>query len=629
MALVDWARARILDGHWISPADSWYGHRMPGWEKGWVRAVHPLAWSLVEDVDVSPTSGEEGDGVEDEGEERGQHPTPQTLRQPVPPTFGLCEAAFAAHTRSLKEVLVPPMRNLVRKLVIECQTPGMLASDSSSYSSTNTKRDRGRTEDPAIRAAKMGIEEVLEVLRNEEGVWLEGFDWVGQWRDQQQQQQRQRAPDASGDRGKEEESDDTGSSAGSVASGRSTGTSPVLSTSTLQTTPSPSPIVSDDDVKSSPPSPAVEIILVEDDQDAQQQEREKERAVPLIEVAPVLNPPKPLHTVPYIPITTRWMPTYTVEVVRSAWREACAPLYRCRCSICLRAAAKAHAAAHPQLAQSAQQQQQHWSVAPPPSPPVPSQPREKQQKSPIGDGEDEMENVTDDELDDADDDVDLGVEEYEDPAAEVEGYDSDVVEVGSGSDEELDLREEGAMQEGGRIILLSPAPQQRARKRSSDELELEDVPSTATSPPSSASASARSGTPPKRARVDAGERHRHQRQDLPGGEGRLRKRSSEEVEEGPEGERELEESREAKKCRVLGVEVDEELERMPTTQRTATGIKTGVSYQSFVIIRILILKDIPSHTTTPTSHRTFTLIKELARSNRVNGINGQTEAREM
>ncbi|KAG6815432.1 hypothetical protein H0H87_001957, partial [Tephrocybe sp. NHM501043] len=271
MALVDWARARILDGHWISPADSWYGHRMPGWEKGWVRAVHPLAWSLVEDVDVSPTSGEEGDGVEDEGEERGQHPTPQTLRQPVPPTFGLCEAAFAAHTRSLKGVLVPPMRNLVRKLVIECQTPGMLASDSSSYLSTNTKRDRGRTEDPAIRAAKMGIEEVLEVLRNEEGVWLEGFDWVGQWRDQQQ---RQRAPDASGDRGWEEESDDTGSSAGSVASGRSTGTSPVLSTSTLQTTPSPSPIVSDDDVKSSPPSPAVEIILVEDDQDAQQQERE-------------------------------------------------------------------------------------------------------------------------------------------------------------------------------------------------------------------------------------------------------------------------------------------------------------------------------------------------------------------
>ncbi|KAG6827626.1 hypothetical protein H0H87_004307, partial [Tephrocybe sp. NHM501043] len=63
---------------------------------------------------------------------------------------------------------------------------------------------------------------------------------------------------------------------------------------------------------------------------------------------------------------------------------------------------------------ASQQQQQHWSVAPPLLSPVPSQPREKQQKRPIGDGEDEMENETDDELDDAGNDVDLGVEEYED-----------------------------------------------------------------------------------------------------------------------------------------------------------------------------------------------------------------------
>ncbi|KAG6842651.1 hypothetical protein H0H87_011357, partial [Tephrocybe sp. NHM501043] len=101
----------------------------------------------------------------------------------------------------------------------------------------------------------------------------------------------------------------------------------------------------------------------------------------------------------------------------------------------------------------------------------------KQQKSPIGDRGDEMENVTNDELNDADDDVDLEVEKYEDPAVEVDRYNLDVVEVGSGSDEELDVQEEGAMEEEGRIILLLPAPQQRVRKKSSNELKLEDVPS--------------------------------------------------------------------------------------------------------------------------------------------------------
>ncbi|KAG6851151.1 hypothetical protein H0H87_001445, partial [Tephrocybe sp. NHM501043] len=217
------------------------------------------------------------------------------------------------------------------------------------------------------------------------------------------------------------------------------------------------------------------------------------------------------------------------------------------------------------LAQSVQQQQQHWSIAPLPSLPVPSQLWGKQQKSPVGDRRDEMENMTNDKLNDADNDVDLEVEKYEDPAVEVDRYNLDVVEVGSGSDEELNVQEEG-----GRIILLWLAPQQRVRKKNSNELKLEDVPSMMTSLPSSTSASARSGTSPKRAHIDTDEHHWHQHQELLGREGMLRKWSSKEVEEGLEGERELEGSWEVKKCRVLEVEVDEELEKM------VIGIKMGM-----------------------------------------------------
>ncbi|KAG6847202.1 hypothetical protein H0H93_009561, partial [Arthromyces matolae] len=158
MALGDWARARILDGHWISPADTWYQHIVNGY-KDWVPAVHPCPWTC------EPMSPVEDDGEDDEDAEvtigedgEKQHPLPATLRSTIPPTFALCEQAFSAHQRQLKEILVPPMKNLVRKIVIECQTPGMTSGPW-----------RGG-EDPAIRAAKMSMEDVLRELRNEEGI---------------------------------------------------------------------------------------------------------------------------------------------------------------------------------------------------------------------------------------------------------------------------------------------------------------------------------------------------------------------------------------------------------------------------------------------------------------------------
>ena len=39
LALADWARTRVLDGHWFSPADYWYNNALPGKPMA-VRAVH-------------------------------------------------------------------------------------------------------------------------------------------------------------------------------------------------------------------------------------------------------------------------------------------------------------------------------------------------------------------------------------------------------------------------------------------------------------------------------------------------------------------------------------------------------------------------------------------------------------
>ncbi|KAG6849058.1 hypothetical protein H0H93_011641 [Arthromyces matolae] len=155
----------------VSPADT----------LDWVPAVHPCP-STCEPMSPVEDDGEDDDDAEvtigEDGEK--QHPLPATLRSTIPPTFALCEQAFSAHQRQLKEILVPPMKNLVRKIVIECQTPGMTSGPW-----------RGG-EDPAIRAAKMSMEDVLRELRNEEGIWLNGFDWVQRCQNERERQRQQR-----------------------------------------------------------------------------------------------------------------------------------------------------------------------------------------------------------------------------------------------------------------------------------------------------------------------------------------------------------------------------------------------------------------------------------------------------
>jgi len=74
--------------------------------------------------------------------EEEQHPTRTTIAAEAPPTYALCEQAYVAHMKSMREILGPPMRNLVRKLVMECSVP----------------TERG-FEDPAHRTRKMSLDE--------------------------------------------------------------------------------------------------------------------------------------------------------------------------------------------------------------------------------------------------------------------------------------------------------------------------------------------------------------------------------------------------------------------------------------------------------------------------------------
>jgi hypothetical protein len=57
----------------------------------------------------------------------------------------------------MRVVLLPALRNVVRRIVMECAA------------------SEGRREDPAVRAVRMSMEEVLRVVREEEGAWFDSL----------------------------------------------------------------------------------------------------------------------------------------------------------------------------------------------------------------------------------------------------------------------------------------------------------------------------------------------------------------------------------------------------------------------------------------------------------------------
>ncbi|OJA15099.1 hypothetical protein AZE42_05578 [Rhizopogon vesiculosus] len=467
LAIADWARTRILDGHWCSPADQWYGYaqpigggvRDPGDETDYesetddddldengqprrrvrVPATHPCPWTLSR-----PSSPSSISSPTDES-----HPRLSTVRSQAPPSFALCEQAFRAFSKQLRQILLPAMNNIVRRLVIE-----------------SASGIGGAWGDPAVRATKMNHEEVLAELRTP-GVWFDGVDWA-----------------AGGlDLGRKREEDSSSSASASTRSDGSHTTSPVLSTTTLHTTPSPPPSHSD-----------------EKEQEAATSRPKPPQVVIPIPVSPVLESPKLLHPIPYVPDTLAHMAQYSLEAFKQVWREACAPLYHCRCSVCERAMIKANVAAgisNPQTRSTPQNETQ--PRVPQPQPQQPQQP-EHQTKIVL---EEEV-RVSRNHLMEEEEEEELEEEElYEDEEEE--------------SDEEQ--RE--------LPIAYSQTHTVTSRKRSCGDLEAENAAA------GDAVGIPRTTTPPKRPRTDSvDERARREESVAPKPTPRQRKRSSEELDIG-------------------------------------------------------------------------------------------------
>lgn len=109
LAIIDWARNRVLDGHWISPADTFNGWIVPG-QAAVVPAQHPCPWLGATYSGALQDSKSAGDGEELE------HPRPRTYRPPVPPTENLCKIVTKAYERTMREILLSAMSNIVRRI---------------------------------------------------------------------------------------------------------------------------------------------------------------------------------------------------------------------------------------------------------------------------------------------------------------------------------------------------------------------------------------------------------------------------------------------------------------------------------------------------------------------------------
>ncbi|PIL32918.1 hypothetical protein GSI_05036 [Ganoderma sinense ZZ0214-1] len=315
------------------------------------------------------------------------------------------------------------MRNLVRKFVMEATFDGS---------------------DAAMRAHNTTIEEIVNELRDE-SVWYNGVDWfeVRQNRLALEEEERRRIHEQE----KERDEDDSSSSS---RSGGSHTTSPVLSTTTLQTTPSPPPVNKDDDaaavvspISGVPPAAPLHFSHLH---------------------SPSLRPSELLRPIPYVPIMTEHMPHYSREALSVVWKEACAPLWQCQCSICERAMMNANMAASetvPTQAQLAVQGQQQ-----PPS----------TQQQPLG--EIRIQEAPSQPLAEEEDDLDESEDE------------SDSLDCES---------ERGEVDEVSFAVAPIPAYHPTSRKRPSSDLEPDaesDSFSLTTTDPSDLSD--RSRTPPKR-----------------------------------------------------------------------------------------------------------------------------------
>ena len=280
LAINDWVRNRILDGHWISPADDYFNYMNYGRPR-LAPARHPCPWNRRAVYEGALDDEQQGG---DEAQELA-HPRPKTYHVPHPPTYPLAQQIYGAFQRQMREILLPPMRNVVRKLMMEASVDGG---------------------DAGMRAHNMTLEDVVNELRDE-SAWYSGVDWL-------EVRQNRLALVEEEERRRRESEDDSSSSSRSDGSHT---TSPVLSTTTLQTTPSPPPVNKDEEGSVSspmtgapPPAPFVHL------------------QTSSLRAAELLRP------IPYVPVTTDHMALYSREAFNLV-RTGCLESFVCDACVCL------------------------------------------------------------------------------------------------------------------------------------------------------------------------------------------------------------------------------------------------------------------------------------------------------
>ncbi|KAI0000996.1 hypothetical protein BJV77DRAFT_958673 [Russula vinacea] len=309
MAQSDWARTRILDGLWLSPADDWYGYR----PRHTPSAEHPVPWALSTSTNK-------------------------------------CTLSRRLSAYLLRQRTISPI---------------------SSIASSSRIMFQGRAE--AMKTvATMELEDVLRALQ-------QAWAWSKDLR---------RPPVHENDPDPGTPLDDAYSSSKSEASHT---TSPVLSTATLQTTPSP------------PPS--------EDKREKDGDVESPSEEVPRMNLFTELGPPsRPTSSGIY------QMPTFSLKAFIEVWRESYAPLFACSCKICERAML------HRDVGDTVRPNDTNYVV---PSHPA-SYPQRTQQRSAIGNTIRLEEAVYEEEEEEEDDDEEIMYSDYSD-GDQVEGTDADAL----------------------------------------------------------------------------------------------------------------------------------------------------------------------------------------------------------
>ncbi|TFY54672.1 hypothetical protein EVJ58_g8722, partial [Rhodofomes roseus] len=120
LAMTDFARNRILDGHWVNPTDE-FNMRWVSISANTPRARHPCPWNPGSVFDGALEEGEAG--VDADGGELA-HPRPKTITALRPPTYNISSMAYQAYVKQFRDIVFPAMQNVVRRLAAECEADG-------------------------------------------------------------------------------------------------------------------------------------------------------------------------------------------------------------------------------------------------------------------------------------------------------------------------------------------------------------------------------------------------------------------------------------------------------------------------------------------------------------------------